>query len=221
MRPRLVQDWTCLRLRMVDKQLRRRGIKDARLLEAMAEVPRHEFIPNPKADQAYADEPAWIGLRQTISQPYMVAAMIELLELRGQEKVLEVGAGSGYAAAVMARLAAHVYAIEVEPLLARRARQNLARTGLARNVTVVAADGTLGYPRQAPFQAISVAAAAPEVPQTLVDQLDPGGGRLVIPVGGRGEQRLQLIRKQGADIETRLATACRFVPLLGVHGWKS
>jgi protein-L-isoaspartate(D-aspartate) O-methyltransferase len=211
--------WEQLRLRMVEEQLRRRGIRDPRVLQAMETVARHDFIPKPHRHLAYDDEPQPIGADQTISQPYMVAAMAEALELSGTEKVLEVGAGSGYAAAVLSLLAAHVYTLETEPLLVELARGNLARTGYGGKVTVVAGDGTLGYPPEAPYQAISVAAGAPRIPQALLDQLDPDGGRLAIPVGTTHDQELCLIRKHGDRTETRKVAHCRFVLLRGEQGW--
>jgi protein-L-isoaspartate(D-aspartate) O-methyltransferase len=211
--------WEQLRLRMVEEQLRRRGIRDPRVLQAMETVPRHEFIPKPHRHLAYNDEPQPIGADQTISQPYMVAAMAAALELQGTEKVLEIGAGSAYAAAVMSLLAAHVYTLETEPALAELARENLERTGYAARVSVIDGDGTLGYSPEAPYQAISVAAGAPRIPQALLDQLDPCGGRLAIPVGSTQDQELRLVRKHGDQFETRKVAHCRFVLLRGEHGW--
>jgi protein-L-isoaspartate(D-aspartate) O-methyltransferase len=211
--------WERLRHDMVEDQLRKRGIRDVRVLQAMEAVPRHEFIPKPHRHLAYNDEPQPIGAGQTISQPYMVAAMAEALELEGSEKLLEVGAGSGYAAAVMSLLAAQVYTLETEALLVELARQNLECTGYSSRVTVIAGDGTLGYPSEAPYQAISVAAGAPRLPQALLDQLDPFGGRLVIPIGSTHDQELRVIRKLGDRIETRKVAHCRFVLLRGEQGW--
>ena len=204
---------------MVVDQLERRGLRDRRVLDAMERVPRHEFVPLALRSRAYADEPLPIASRQTISQPYIVAAMAEALALDGHEKVLEVGAGSGYAAAVLGALASQVYAIELDEGLARTARENLERAGCGGRVTIIHADGTLGYPEQAPFQAISVAAAAPNIPPALIEQLDAQGGRLVIPVGSTEDQQLQLIRKLGERLETSVVTGCRFVPLRGPRGW--
>ena len=212
-------DWKRLREEMVEKQLRRRGIRDPRVLHAMRRVPRHEFIPGEPGPEAYADEPAAIGAGQTISQPYMVAAMVEALELKGVERVLEVGAGSGYHAAVLAELAAEVIAIEREPVLVDLARRNLKRLGYDR-VTVIEGDGSLGYPSAAPYQAISVAAGAPDVPAQLLEQLDSKNGRLVIPVGSLDDQELRLIRKLPDGIETRVVNFCRFVPLRGAQAWR-
>jgi protein-L-isoaspartate(D-aspartate) O-methyltransferase len=211
--------WERLRQGMVEEQLRKRGIRNERVLEAMDAVPRHEFVPKPHRHLAYNDEPQPIGADQTISQPYMVAAMAEALELEGTEKVLEIGAGSGYAAAVMSLLAAHVYSLETEPQMVELAQQNLLRTGYSGRVSVIAGDGTLGYPPEAPYQAISVAAGAPRVPQALLDQLDPFGGRLVIPIGSTQDQELLLIRKLGERTETRKVAHCRFVLLRGEQGW--
>ena len=216
-----MKTWDELRHQMVDVQLRKRGIRSERVLQAMESVPRHEFVPPASRHRAYADEPEPIGARQTISQPYIVAAMAEALSLEESETVLEVGAGCGYSAAVMALLALHVYAIEIEPALVNSARGNLARTGFAERVTIIVGDGALGYPREAPFQAISVAAAAPAVPPALLEQLDSEGGRLVIPVGSVYEQELLLIRKFGKKIDTRFVTGCRFVPLRGKQGWQN
>jgi protein-L-isoaspartate(D-aspartate) O-methyltransferase len=185
----------------------------------MAQVPRHEFVPADLFLQAYEDHPLPIGGGQTISQPYIVAAMIEALALRGAERVLEVGTGSGYEAAVLARLAAHVYTIEYDPALAHSAAERLGRMGFSDTVTVVEGDGSLGYSPAAPYDGILVAAAAPDVPEPLFEQLTEGG-RLVIPVGGRDWQQLRLIRKDlGRPVITGLGN-CRFVPLLGAHGWE-
>ncbi len=216
-----MKTWDELRYQMVDVQLRKRGIRNERVLKAMRTVPRHEFVPPASRHRAYADEPEPIGASQTISQPYMVAAMAEALSLKENDRVLEVGAGSGYAAAVMALLAKHIYAIEIEPALVNSARDNLARTGFGERVSVIGSDGALGYPQAAPFQAISVAAAAPGVPPVLLEQLDEEGGRLVIPVGSVNDQELRLIRKIGGTLDTQLITTCRFVPLRGKQGWES
>jgi protein-L-isoaspartate(D-aspartate) O-methyltransferase len=215
----LAPDFAAERREMVESQLRRRGIHDARVLQAMLEIPREEFVPERSRRFAYADEPVDIGHRQTISQPYMTALMAEVLELQGEESVLEVGAGSGYAAAVLAALARQVVTVELIPELAVLARENLERTGRAHNVHVLGGDGSQGYPPLAPYDAISVAAAAPDLPQTLLDQLnDPG--RMVIPVGMRNDQELRVVWKRGGQIETRIATLCRFVPLRGCQGWQ-
>ena len=204
---------------MVVDQLERRGIRDRRVLDAMERLPRHEFVPDRVRSRAYEDEPLPIGAGQTISQPYIVAVMAEALALGGHEKVLEVGAGCGYAAAVLASLASAVYAIELEEALAETARENAARAGCGGRVTIIWGDGTLGYPEQAPFQAISVAAAAPDIPPALIEQLDSEGGRLIIPVGAARDQELRLIRKLGERLETSVVTGCRFVPLRGPRAW--
>ena len=187
----------------------------------METVPRHEFIPEAYRWLSYTDEPVPIGRGQTISQPYIVAVMAEAIDLRGGEKVLEIGAGSGYAAAVLAELSVPVYTIEREPALVELARQNLMHTGYVDRVTVIERDGTLGYPSEAPYQAISVAAGAPEVPHPLLDQLDPAGGRLIIPVGSTSNQELRMICKSASRVETETVTYCRFVPLCGELGWRS
>ena len=204
---------------MVEAQLRRRGIRDERVLQAMREIPREEFVPPESRLMAYQDEPILIGRGQTISQPYMTALMAESLALAGTETVLEVGAGSGYAAAVLGTLASRVVSVEIIPALAQLAGENLRRTARDANVTVVCGDGALGYLEAAPFDAISVAAGAPEIPAALLDQLkDPG--RLVIPVGDFGDQELRVVSKQGGSIDYRVAVLCRFVPLRGGEGWE-
>jgi protein-L-isoaspartate(D-aspartate) O-methyltransferase len=207
------------RLHMVEAQLRRRNIIDERVLAAMAAIPREEFVPEGARHRAYADEPISIGDGQTISQPYMTALMAQVLELSGEERVLEIGAGSGYAAAVLGLMAREVIAVEILPRLASLAWDNLARCGCDRNVRVVQADGSLGYPEEAPYDAISVAAAAPAVPAMLRDQL-ADAGRLVIPVGGLDEQELVVETKRGGKVTSRIASRCRFVPLRGGFGWK-
>lgn len=203
---------------MVEEQLRRRGIRDERVLGAMREIPREEFVPAEFRVMAYRDEPIHIGFGQTISQPYMTALMAEVLELEGAETVLEVGSGCGYAAAVLGALAAHVVTVEIIPGLVDLARANLRRTWRDGNVTVVHGDGSVGYREGAPYHAISVAAGAPDVPLSLIDQLaDPG--RLAIPVGGWDDQELRVIRKRRGRIDYHVATQCRFVPLRGGEGW--
>jgi protein-L-isoaspartate(D-aspartate) O-methyltransferase len=183
----------------------------------MGQIQREEFVPADSRLLAYVDEPISIGYRQTISQPYMTALMAERLQLQGWEKVLDVGTGSGYAAAVLGALAARVVSIELIPGLAAIARDNLGRTGRGYKVTIVIGDGSLGYPPEAPYDAISVAAAAPEMPQSLLDQLnDPG--RLVIPIGEWDDQELRVLVKQNGKIESSVATLCRFVPLRGGEG---
>jgi protein-L-isoaspartate(D-aspartate) O-methyltransferase len=215
----LIPDWDSERTRMVDGQLRRRGITDARVLAAMLAIPREEFVPVETRVLSYRDEPASIGFGQTISQPYMSALMAQCLELKGTEVVLDVGSGSGYAAALLGALSARVVSIELIEGLTKLARRNLERTGWGRNVAVVAGDGSVGLLDFAPYDAISVGAAAPDVPDALLEQLrDPG--RLVIPVGTRRDQSLMIVTKRGGVIESRVATQCRFVPLRGNEGWR-
>jgi protein-L-isoaspartate(D-aspartate) O-methyltransferase len=203
---------------MVDTQLRRRGIRDERVLGAMLEIPREEFVPLDSRLVAYQDGPIHIGEGQTISQPYMTALMAESLELRGTECVLEVGAGCGYAAAVLGALAAHVITLEILPRLAQQARDNLRRTGRDGNIQVVAGDGSGGYAEAAPYDAMSVAAGAPAVPAALLGQLnDPG--ILVIPVGPMDDQELRVLTMRDGHVDYRVPTLCRFVPLRGGEGW--
>ena len=204
---------------MVEEQLHRRGIHDPGVLAAMARIPREEFVQERDQPVSYSDSPITIGFGQTISQPYMTALMAQTLELRGTETVLDVGAGSGYHAAVLGQLALHVYSIELVPELAELARTTLARTGFDANVTVVQGDGSLGLPEHAPYQAISVGAAAPDVPYALLDQLDDPG-RLVIPVGDIADQDLKLVSKSQGRVRYTTVSQCRFVPLLGRQGWK-
>lgn len=205
------------RARMVEEQLRERDITDRRVLEAMGQVPRHEFVPPEVVHLAYADAPLPIGYQQTISQPYIVALMIQLACLRGGETVLEVGTGSGYQAAILARVAGRVYSVECIPELARSARELLERMGLW-NVEVVEGDGSLGLPANAPYHAILVAAAAPHVPRPLKEQL-ADGGRLVLPVGGREGQILERWRRKGENYSRERITTVAFVPLVGNAGW--
>lgn len=207
------------RLYMVEAQLRRRGIRDPRVLEAMSSIPRELFIPESRREWAYCDEPVSIDYGQTISQPYMIALMAEVLQLTGTEKVLEVGTGCGYHAAVLASLADQVISIEIVRELVAEARRNLEETGFAEKVQVIVGDGSLGYPPFAPYDAISVAAAAPDVPEHLVEQLKDEG-RLVIPVGTLDEQELLVITKSHGSTTSRVAARCRFVPLRGGEGWK-
>ena len=215
----MIPDWPSERQHMVDSQLRKRGIRDPRVLDAMRAIPREEFVPHECRVSSYQDEPLQIGYGQSISQPYMTALMAELLELTGSETVLDVGGGSGYHAAVLGQLAARVISIEIIPALARQAEQNLSRTGLGANVTVVCGDGSQGWPAAAPYQGISVAAAAADIPEPLRAQLgDPG--RLVIPVGDRFDQELRVIVRLDGVTHERGATFCRFVPLRGDRGWR-
>ncbi|MDA8388649.1 MAG: protein-L-isoaspartate(D-aspartate) O-methyltransferase [Nitrospiraceae bacterium] len=209
--------FTALRRRMVAGQLAARGIKDERVLAAMEKVPRHLFTAPEYAEMAYDDMALPLGDGQTISQPYMVAVMTELLALRGGEKVLEVGTGSGYQAAVLAELAAEVYTVEYRPELAERAKRKLDGLGYG-NIRSMAADGSAGWPEGAPYQGILVTAAAPDVPPPLIEQLDEGG-RLVIPLGSRGSQRLLMAVKRQGRLVKEYHTFCVFVPLLGQYGW--
>ena len=214
----MIPDWAAERFKMVDKQLRRRLIRDPRVLDAMGAIPREEFIPTEHRVLAYGDDPVPIGYGQTISQPYMTALMAEELELTGAESVLEVGGGCGYAAAVLGALARTVVSMEIVPVLVEMARDNLHRTGRDGNVTILEGDGSRGYLPLAPYDAISVAAGAPQIPASLLNQLaDPGV--LVIPVGELEDQQLRVVRKRDGRIETRMSTYCRFVPLLGGEGW--
>jgi protein-L-isoaspartate(D-aspartate) O-methyltransferase len=203
---------------MVVRQLLGRDISDQRVLSAMERVPRELFVPEELRDRAYDDAALPIGNGQTISQPYMVARICEALALTGRERVLDVGAGSGYQSAVLAELAAEVDAIELVPELAESARANLAAAGYAGRVRVHAGDGTLGLPERAPFTAIAVAAAAPELPQTLYEQLELRG-RIVVPVGERSSQQLQLVVRSPEGPAVVRSVPCRFVPLLGAEGF--
>lgn len=210
-------DYTGARLSMVRSQLQRRGITDARVLQAMREVPRHLFVPLEWRHEAYSDHPLPIGADQTISQPYMVAIMAQSLALQGHLCVLEIGTGSGYQAAVLSRLAAQVVSLEYFDALADSARPLLQRLGYT-NVEVMVGDGGLGLPAQAPYEGIIVAAAAPHVPPPLLAQLAEGG-RLVIPVGSATGQDLLIITRHGEDYAQERSVPCRFVPLLGQEGW--
>ncbi len=206
------------RKRMVETQIVSRGVKDRRLIEALLKVPRHVFVEEAMAAQAYSDTPLPIGEKQTISQPYMVALMTELLELSGKEKVLEIGTGSGYQAAILATLADRVYTVERIRPLALKARKALDSLGLL-NVNIKISDGTVGWEEEAPFDAIIVTAGAPDVPDKLVDQLK-SGGRLVIPVGSQFEQVLVRVTKQeDGSLLKENVTGCRFVKLVGRYGW--
>jgi protein-L-isoaspartate(D-aspartate) O-methyltransferase len=205
------------RREMVEQQLRRRGIRDERVLDAMLSVPRHEFVPPGFLGMAYDDRPVPIGASETISQPYIVAAMTEAAQVERGDKALEVGTGTGYQAAILTYLGAKVYTLERNSRHAKVAGARLARLGYT-GIEVICADGSKGYPAAAPYQVILVTAAAPDVPPTLLDQLDDGG-RMVIPVGNRLQQNLHLIVRQGNDILTRILDACQFVPLVGEYGW--
>jgi protein-L-isoaspartate(D-aspartate) O-methyltransferase len=201
---------------MVIAQLARRGIRDPRVLGAMGAVPRQQFIDPALWDEAYEDRPLPIGYGQTISQPYMVARATELAAPQAGARALEVGAGCGYQAAVLAELCGEVYGVEIVPGLASRAAETLAALG-HRNATVECFDGSGGWPRHAPYDVIIVSAGAPRVPPLLVDQL-ADGGRLVIPVGSPQEQELAVVRRRGDGYETSYDTRCRYVDLMGRFG---
>jgi protein-L-isoaspartate(D-aspartate) O-methyltransferase len=203
---------------MVERQLRARGISDERVLDAMARVPRELFVPPEERALAYDDAALPIGYGQTISQPYMVARICSELALRGSERVLDVGTGSGYQAAVLAELAHEVHTIERIRELAAYAREALAAAGYASRVEVHVGDGSLGVPEHAPFAAIAIAAAAPEIPAALYEQLEPRG-RLVVPVGSRRHQLLQVVVQSPEGPAVLRTVPCRFVPLLGEHGF--
>jgi protein-L-isoaspartate(D-aspartate) O-methyltransferase len=212
-------DYSSARERMVKNQLIPRGIKDKRVLDAMRTVPRHRFVPVDLRYLAYADAPLPIGQRQTISQPYIVALMTELVELKGEEKVLEVGTGSGYQAAILAQLAEMVYTVERITELAEKAKEVFEELEI-ENIQVIERDGSAGLPEFAPFDAIMVTAAAPRVPSPLKEQLEDGG-RLVLPVGSRDGQVLERWRKKGEEIKREHIAPVAFVPLVGDFGWES
>ncbi|MEX2106828.1 MAG: protein-L-isoaspartate(D-aspartate) O-methyltransferase [Solirubrobacterales bacterium] len=210
-------DFAARRAKMVERQLRGRGIRDERVLVAMATVPRETFVPSRERHRAYADSALPIGEAQTISQPWIVAAICQALELNGSERVLEVGTGSGYSAAVLSLLAGEVVSIERHGRLARAARGALASLGV-RNVEILVGDGSRGVPERAPFDAIAVHAAAPAPPPALIAQL-ADGGRLVVPVASDSTEVLTVLRRRGEEIETEAIGSCRFVPLIGEEGF--
>jgi len=203
--------------RMVEEQIRARGVSDERVLSAMREVPRHLFVPSGARRHAYEDRPLPIGGGQTISQPYIVALMTALLRPRAEDRVLEIGGGSGYQAAILARLVSRVITVERLPAIATQARSHLRDLGIT-NVEVVEANGTRGYPACAPYDGIMVTAASPVVPAPLLDQL-ADGGRLVIPVGGRDVQELVRVTREGGDYHRESFGGVCFVPLIGEYGW--
>lgn len=207
------------RRRMVERQIQRRGIDDPRILEAFFKVPRHRFVPQSMRAEAYEDGPLPIGEGQTISQPFMVAAMVDAARVDPADRVLEIGTGSGYQTAILAELAAHVYSIERIERLAGRARKKLKTLGCG-NVSIRVGDGTLGWAEEAPFDAIVVSAGSPDVPQPLVDQLAMGG-RLVIPVQGGVSQILNVLTRTETGVQRQSREACSFVPLIGRFGWPS
>ena len=202
---------------MVEYQIKNRGVTDNRILDAFRKIPRHEFVKEPYLVEAYMDHPLPIGNGQTISQPYIVALMTEQLHLKGDEKVLEIGTGSGYQAAILSELAREVHSVERVPELADQAGQNLERLGIT-NVKIHVGDGTLGWPQEAPFDGIIITAGTPGMPEGLVDQL-ADNGRLVAPVGSRWRQMLELWIKQGDNVEKEAVLPVVFVPLIGDKGW--
>jgi len=212
-------DFALARKKMVQEQLVARGIKDKRVLDAMMKVPRHLFMEEGLWHQAYGDFPLPIGEGQTISQPYIVALMTEALQLTGDDKVLEIGTGSGYQAAILAELTAHVFSIERISSMASKARKTLDELGYA-NVLIRVSDGTLGWQEEAPFAGIIVTAGAPAIPPTLVEQLAKGG-RLVIPVGNEYSQTLLKVVKEDKGYKEKDLGGVRFVKLIGDHGWKA
>jgi len=206
------------RYAMVESQVVARHIRDDRVIAAMKAVPRHEFVPEDQRAQAYADRALPIGYGQTISQPYMVAVMCELLDVEPGHKVLEIGAGSGYQAALLGHMAAWVDGIEIVPELVTKARKTLAMLGYT-NVAIHEGDGSLGYPESSPYDRIVIAAAAPDVPPPLYDQLTTGG-KIVAPVGSRHSQQVLIVTKRDGDLDLDRGIGCVFVPLVGEHGWQ-
>ena len=207
------------RARMVDTQLKSRGLLDERLLEAFAKVPRHLFVPEEMRQEAYADHPLPIGAGQTISQPYIVALMVDCLSLQGHERVLEIGAGSGYQTAILAELALEVFSVERIPDLLHAVRARLNALGYL-NVHLTTSNGSLGWPEHAPFDAILVSAAAPRVPPPLIAQLAEGG-RMAVPIGTPQAQMLIQVEKRQGGLTQQEIASCVFVPLIGEYGWSS
>lgn len=205
------------RREMVENQLRRRGIRDERVLQAMFKVPRHVFVPPALLDRAYDDRPLPIGESETISQPYIVAAMTQAVAIKTGDKALEIGTGSGYQAAILAELGAKVYTIERNPQLAEAARARLASLGY-QAIEVICGDGSEGYAPAAPYQGVLVTAGAPVVPAILLHQL-ADRGRMVVPIGNLRHQDLYLISKEGDEITRRILDPCQFVPLIGKYAW--
>ncbi|MDP3703254.1 MAG: protein-L-isoaspartate(D-aspartate) O-methyltransferase [Candidatus Omnitrophota bacterium] len=206
------------RVRMVETQLKSRGLIDERLLAAFGKVPRHLFVPEEVRQDAYADHPLPIGAGQTISQPYIVALMVDCLGLEGHERVLEIGSGSGYQTAILAELALEVFSVERIPDLLQAVRTRLSALGYLNNVHLTTGNGSLGWPEHAPFDAILVSAAAPRVPQPLVTQL-ADGGRMAVPVGIPQAQMLVQVEKRRGTVTQKEIASCVFVPLIGEHGW--
>jgi protein-L-isoaspartate(D-aspartate) O-methyltransferase len=202
---------------MVEFQIEARGVHDPRVLSAMREVPRHLFIPPPYDGNAYEDSPLPIGNDQTISQPYIVGVMTELLHAKPSDNALEIGTGTGYQAAVLSRIVKRVTTIERIPAVAELARHNLTTLHFD-NVEIIVGDGSLGYPKNAPYDEIIITAATPEIPQPLIDQLAEGG-RMVVPAGSRDIQELITLHKQGGKVNRQSHGGVRFVPLIGEHGW--
>ncbi|MFH0957848.1 MAG: protein-L-isoaspartate(D-aspartate) O-methyltransferase [Pseudomonadota bacterium] len=211
------EDFDLARERMVRQQIETRGVSDLSVLSVMREIPRHLFVPEPYKARAYDDCPLPIGHGQTISQPYMVAVMTELLKLKGNEKVLELGTGSGYQAAILAKLARWVYTLDRISELSEKARRNTEACGI-NNLTFVVADGTKGWPEEAPYDAVMITAGAPTVPKPVFEQLSEGG-RMVIPVGDRFSQILKVVEKKQGVKREESYFECRFVDLVGEHGW--
>ncbi len=212
-----MSDFDAQRAQMVEHQLRERGIEDERVLAAMGEVPREEFVGERRREVAYADAALPIGSEQTISQPWIVAAILQALELKGTEQVLEIGTGSGYSTCLLGRLSEHVVSVERHAGLARLAAEHL-RACRAQNVELMVGDGSRGVPERAPFDAIAVHAAAPKPPPALLEQL-ADGGRMVVPVADGSEEMLTVLRRRGGEFETVALAPCRFVPLIGAEGF--
>ncbi len=214
-----MKDYKEQRRQMVKLQIRRRGVRNPRILEAMELVPRHHFVPKDYSDCAYEDNPISIGKGQTISQPYMVALMTECLGPKPGDRILEIGTGSGYQTAILAELAQEVYSIERIPELAEKARERLAQLGYS-NVFIRSGDGTIGFKEKAPYDGILVAAGSPRVPDPLVEQLEIGGC-LVIPVGSSSHQSIYTISRDEQGLHKTEGAGCIFVPLIGAHGWEN
>lgn len=212
------EEYSQERKRMVVEQIASRGLRDPRLLAVMEAVPRHRFVPLDHLNWAYADGPLPIGFGQTISQPYIVAFMTDALHLIGSERVLEVGTGSGYQAAILGQMAAEVHTVEFIPELSAQAEKVLQELGFT-NIHVHSGDGSLGWPEAAPYDSILVAAAAPRLPQPLMDQLAEGG-RIILPVGSRGFQQLEIWERRGKKFKHEASIPVAFVPLRGEHGWR-
>ena len=217
-RPVVDSDMRGARQRLVET-LRSKGIRDLAVLRAVEMTPRHHFVPTGLRHRAYEDAPLPIGNGQTISQPWVHARYLELLQLKGTERVLEIGTGSGYQTVLLAHLVAQVFSIERIPALMQQARENIQRAGV-KNVSLLVGDGTIGWREYAPYDVILVSAGGPSIPPALVEQLAEGG-RMLIPVGGKDEQVLTLVTKKGGAVETREVAPVRFVPLLGTQGWET